>query len=288
MSKTVILAAGGDLRQAYMCRELAADHKVYSWGIAPGQGDTIALDTPDQLTEGAEVLILPILSDDSLSVTAAGGTKLAFSKLIPCLDKGALVLGGRLRENQRKYFISQGLECEDYFLNESLVLRNCIPTAEGTVQIAMEQTRKTIRSSKVLIVGYGRTARACAALFRAVGADCTAAARRSSARAAAWTDGIKAISITDIRESIPNFDIVINTVPAMILDASVLRAAAPDSLVIDIASKPGGTDFGAAENLGINAVHALALPSKTAPATAGEIIACTVRDILQERRKQNV
>ena len=45
----------------------------------------------------------------------------------------------------------------------------------------------------------------------------------------------------------------------------------------------GGTDFDAAEALGIRAEHALALPGKCAPDTAGALIAQTVLTILQER-----
>ena len=55
------------------------------------------------------------------------------------------------------------------------------------------------------------------------------------------------------------------------------------ALVIDLASLPGGTDFDAAEALGIRAEHALALPGKCAPDTAGALIAQTVLTILQER-----
>ncbi len=57
----------------------------------------------------------------------------------------------------------------------------------------------------------------------------------------------------------------------------------PGALVIDLASLPGGTDFDAAEALGIRAEHALALPGKCAPDTAGALIAQTVLTILQER-----
>lgn len=46
---------------------------------------------------------------------------------------------------------------------------------------------------------------------------------------------------------------------------------------------PGGTDFAAAEELGLHAEHALALPGRCAPQTAGALIAQTVLAILEER-----
>ena len=55
------------------------------------------------------------------------------------------------------------------------------------------------------------------------------------------------------------------------------------SLIVDLASKPGGTDFAAARRLGHTALHALSLPTVWAPETAGEVLARTVQAILQER-----
>ena len=62
------------------------------------------------------------------------------------------------------------------------------------------------------------------------------------------------------------------------------RPALPGgALIIDLASLPGGTDFAAAEELGLHAEHALALPGRCAPQTAGALIAQTVLTILEER-----
>ena len=63
-----------------------------------------------------------------------------------------------------------------------------------------------------------------------------------------------------------------------------LKHVSRDSLIIDLASKPGGVDFDTAGKLGLKVVWALSLPGKIAPVTSGEIIACTVLNILKERR----
>ena len=55
-----------------------------------------------------------------------------------------------------------------------------------------------------------------------------------------------------------------------------------NTLIIDLASLPGGVDFDTAEKLGIYAVRALSLPGKCAPKTAGEIIKTNVFDIIKE------
>ncbi len=50
---------------------------------------------------------------------------------------------------------------------------------------------------------------------------------------------------------------------------------------VNLSPLPSGVDFGAAEARGIRAIHALALPGKTAPETAGEIVAQSVREMLE-------
>ena len=55
-----------------------------------------------------------------------------------------------------------------------------------------------------------------------------------------------------------------------------------DVLLIDLASAPGGVDFKMAKNLGVRAIHALALPGKYSPRSAGEIIESTILTILKE------
>ena len=53
---------------------------------------------------------------------------------------------------------------------------------------------------------------------------------------------------------------IINTVPAPVITESYIRALPADALIIDIASKPGGTDFDAAKRFGITARLSLGLP----------------------------
>ena len=73
---------------------------------------------------------------------------------------------------------------------------------------------------------------------------------------------------------------------APVLPRTLLQRLPAGALIIDLASLPGGTDFAAAEELGLHAEHALALPGRCAPQTAGALIAQTVLAILEEREEQ--
>ena len=69
-------------------------------------------------------------------------------------------------------------------------------------------------------------------------------------------------------------------------NALAARCSAACSKSLIPLSLPGGTDFAAAEELGLHAEHALALPGRCAPQTAGALIAQTVLAILEEREEQ--
>lgn len=288
MKKTVFLCVGGDARQTYTAQALTKIGRVYTYGMDDKGEDTIPLAHLDQLTEKADVLVLPLMKADGLDISSSRNVKVSCSDVSTHLKKNALVAGGLLRRDQIEYFSSLGFDVKDYYKREELVIRNCIPTAEGALQIAMQELAVTVNGSTVLVIGYGRVAKACAKLFRAVGADVTISARKLSALAEAEGAGYKAELITALAENISGYTIIINTVPAMILDEKLLGVMDKNSLIIDLASRPGGVDHETATKLNRRVVWALGLPAKAAPMTAGEIIARTVTDILNERGTKNV
>jgi dipicolinate synthase subunit A len=71
----------------------------------------------------------------------------------------------------------------------------------------------------------------------------------------------------------------------MIVTAQVIAQLPQRACIIDLASKPGGTDFRFAEKRGIKALLAPGLPGIVAPKTAGRIIAnCLIQIILADNR----
>ena len=163
-------------------------------------------------------------------------------------------------------------------------MRNAVPTAEGAVQILLEEMPQTIFGSSIVVLGCGRIGTRMAVLLKALGAHVTVAARDPAARAFAEMLGCRSIPFTALKEAAAQADVLCNTVPAPVVTQGILEAIKPDALVLDLASKPGGVDWDAAQTLGRRVVWALSLPGKTAPVTAGHIIAVTAEHILEERR----
>lgn len=205
------------------------------------------------------------------------------ARTLQSVQPGTLLLAGRPGVPVRRAAQENNLPLVDYFQRPELECLNAVPTAEGCLALLLQLRQRTIWESDFLVLGYGRIGRAVARRLDLLGGHVTVAARSAEQRANARCAGHHAAPLCHLQTLLPRHDAVINTIPAMVLPRAMLQCLPPESLVIDLASRPGGTDFGAAEALGIRAEHALALPGKCAPRTAGTLIAQTVLTILEEK-----
>ena len=222
----------------------------------------------------ADVILLPLPLD---------AEKADLARLLRAAKPGAVALGGKISPQAQQLARAAGVPLLDYFARRELEVLNAIPTAEGCIAILLHNRRRTLWGSPVLVLGYGRVGRALAARLRGLGALVTVAARSAEQRALAQSEGCRAIPLTELAEAAPAFDTAVNTIPAPVLGRETLQKLRPGALVVDLASRPGGTDFAAAQTAGVRAIHALSLPARCAPETAGEFVARAVLDILQER-----
>ncbi len=171
-------------------------------------------------------------------------------------------------------------QLEVIFARDDIAIYNSISTAEATLHIAIEETDYTVHGAHVAVIGFGRVGFTVARLFKNVGAYVTVFARKDRDIARITEMGLNAARMHRLAEEINKSSICINTVPHPILDEPVLTNMDMDTLIIDLASAPGGTDFKFAREKGINAIHALGLPGKTAPKSAGKILADTILHLL--------
>lgn len=117
---------------------------------------------------------------------------------------------------------------------------NALPTAEGAVQIALEELPVTLHGARALVLGYGRVGKLTAHRLAALGAQVTVAARSYEALAWAEAYGHAAQQLSDLSGYLCGYDLVVNTVPRRVLTRELLEELKEGCLVIDLASKPGG------------------------------------------------
>ena len=170
------------------------------------------------------------------------------------------VFGGAFDQEWIRFLEENKITYYDFMKLSEVVEGNACITAEATVAEVLRYGARSIAGQKVLITGYGCCGCRIARIFAVFGAEVTVAARREEVRAQIETDGYKTCDFVEIKEIIGDMQTVINTVPSMVITEELIRKMSSESLIIDIASKPGGTDFEAARHHGITAKLSLGLP----------------------------
>ncbi|MCI9414704.1 MAG: dipicolinate synthase subunit DpsA [Clostridiales bacterium] len=277
---------GGDLRSAYLAGALAADgYKVITSGFDSTDLPpcVTGCTNPAQAASLADFVILPLpVTTDASTLNAPfSRVRITLDQVLNSVGPEQKLAGGSVSEVVRKEAEKRGLTIYDYFSREELAIHNSVPTAEGAIQLAMEETPITISGARCLITGYGRIGRTLARLLVALGADVTVAARKFADLAWATTQGCAVVEMEHMADA-GDFDVIFNTVPVMLFDRELLTKMDRGTLLIDLASRPGGVDFNAAAELQIKTIWALSLPGRVAPKSSGLFIKNTILNMIKE------
>lgn len=277
--KTAIF--GGDKRMLFAAKAFAQDgHEVYAAGFDHLESlCEIQICTAEEAAGRCDLAVLPVrpVSNGEYLNAPFSGEKILIKELMEQIgDKPVFTGAGR---QIGPYAVGK---LYDYAVEESFVLRNAELTAEGAIGILLNEYERAICGCPVLVTGYGRIGSVLSGYLKALGADVTVAARKPESRAAAEKSGLHAEDYPQIDYA--EYHVVINTVPAFVLDKSAVDRMREDVFIIDLASVPGGVDFQRAKERELTCIHALSLPGKTAPLTAGTIIKDTVMNILSREQ----
>lgn len=283
-----IAVVGGDDRELVLIPELVRQGaQVSVTGFLPCNElvhTRRAVDVKEAVA-GVQVVILPMPGTDDRGVIRAvySTRELVLSEeVVRNLVPDTLILIGTAKPFLREWARRYRLRLREIAEEDEVAILNSIPTAEGAIQMAMEQLPVTIHRSQAYVLGFGRIGQTLARMLQSLGAFTTVVARSHAALARAYEQGHQVLPFQDLSHYIGQAQVVFNTVPALVLTREVLAAAASDVLIIDLASVPGGTDFKAAENMNLKAILAPGLPGKVAPRTAGEILARVIPRLIRQ------
>ena len=270
---------GGDLRQIYLAKKLQKDkNEVFVCGFE----NFVGFDKLKLKSLKISDLILPVPASRNKKVINApfSNSDIVLSEKLFSNLKNKVVFAGivsSLIEDVKP----SGLYIRDYYQREDFLIPNALLTAEGAVSIALKEYGKSIFSSRCLVVGFGRIGKILAKLLKNMGAKVTVSARSVKDVSLAKISGFETTNVSKISEK-ADFDLIFNTVPALVLNEGVLGYLSSARMIIDLASSPGGTDKLAAEELGIKLIPALGIPGKCFPEAAGEIIADVIYKMIEE------
>lgn len=228
----------------------------------------------------ADVIVTTIpFTRDGTNIT---GTEFKIEELITFLsERKKILITGSIPLNIRDILREKGVEYYDVMQSDKLAIKNAIPTAEGAILEAIENSDRTLYSSNILILGYGKIGKALAKRLEGFGANIYIEARKSSDIAYINCQNYQAVKLEELGKYLPKFDYIFNTVPHILLNKERLDILKKDALIVDLASVPGGVDFTAAKELGLNVVWALSLPSKCAPKSAARYLKEEIESIFE-------
>ena len=284
---------GGDLRTIKLARMLAEDgNKVYTYGLEKAeelknQDNIIFCEKLSKVIQDVEIVIGPIpFSSNGKEINSPFSDKDISIRELMHIINAKILIAGSITPEVYDMANDEYIEIIDIMKREELAVLNTISTAEGTIEIAISNTNKILHGSNVLVLGFGRIGKVLARKLSGLSAKVTCAARKDEDLAWIRAYGHRATNINSLGENLSKYDVIINTVPHLILTEEKLEYVKDDCLLIDLASNPGGIDKKAVKDRNLKLIWALALPGKVAPVTTAEFIKDTIYNILKEVYKK--
>ncbi len=265
---------GGDKRQKYAAEMLASKAQVnvigecYSNCVGCNICNNIA-----KALHNCGVIVLPLPVGKMENVVG-------FDELISAINgKEALVLGGKFSQYMKQILLENEIKSLDYYEDEAFALKNAYLTAEGALSYAMNAYDGDLKTARIGIIGYGRIGSALGELLRGLLCrNITVFARREEALVVACERGLSRSFISP--DTVYDLDLIFNTVPTRVISDKQILEMTSDTVLIELASMPGGFDSDIAEQSGVKVIKAQGIPGVYAPRTAGRILAETITELL--------
>ncbi|UOQ85626.1 dipicolinic acid synthetase subunit A [Gracilibacillus salinarum] len=235
------------------------------------------------VTSQLDGIILPItgIDENGFVETMFSGEKIQLTEeWFKSLPSHCKIFTGITTSKLDSYINNYNLSLETLMDRDDVAIYNSIPTAEGAIMLAIKHTDFTIHHADVFVFGFGRVGQTTASSFAGLGANVSVISKDESELARIYEKGWQPYHLEQVEDHMDDCQILINTIPAKIVDKKLLEKMNNQAIIIDLASKPGGIDFDFAKTRGIDAIHALGLPGMVAPKTAGEILANTIAKLL--------
>lgn len=267
----VLWALGGDERYSWAVRDFRdKGFSVKTWGV-PGEKDHVP--HMQEALAGARLVLLPMkpFCGEELKIS---GEAVDTARLPELLGEGAILIAGSFPAKIEAWLQGQGIRCVNVLEWEPYLLINGAITAEGAVSLALRAMNRTVAGANILVIGWGRIGEALSRKIQALDGRVTVAVRREEQKTKAKLLGFHGVTTGVYEDGLEKYDLIVNTVPQKIISPKQFETIREDCTLIELASKPGG--FPESQHV----LQGQGLPGKTAPRTAGEILAWAVRDCL--------
>lgn len=302
-----VAVVGGDLRMLeHMRGARAAGATVQHYGSVPGAVEAAGRPQAPSLKEavkGAKIISCPIPgvgTNGSLFAKYTSEELLMTPDVLHGAAPGALMFTYCETPQLIEWARGTPVEVIGYGEDDELCILHAIPTAEGAIKLAIENTDVTLLGMPVLCFGMGRIGTSVAQAFDWMKARVTVTARNPGQLARARAMGLDAISLSGLLsdlDRLDQFSLLVSSSSERVVTREMIAHTRPDAVIMDLCSPPGSVDFDAARELNRKVVWGRA-QAGTAPRTAGahewQVLMRFVRQRMQiggcdaARRRQRV
>lgn len=270
MKKIAVLS--GDKRQASACRYLKENgYDAYLKNNMDFHDDDVILCGTPLLKNGE------YLNCDFHSAFPA-------ETFLGLLRKNQYVFAGAIPQEIRTSAQEKGLQLFDLLDVPLLVWNNAYLTAEALVGKIITDTDFSLRKAKVLIIGFGRCGMNLAALLKSFGAEIFVYDHTEVNLARAASFGCRIAEYEQLDTLLPEFRLIINTVPKKILTLKHYQKISRQCVLYDISSSPYGFSKDTASENHLSLYTCPGLPGKYTPQAAGEFIARTIISYMERKK----
>lgn len=276
----------GDMRSYELAKILIEKGhrvKLYGFNALNVQEKITGENSIKDAVKDVDVVITPIpMTRDGININAPYDEgDIPIEELFRSMNEDQVLIGGKTGACMAMKE-SYGIKVVDIMDREEMAVLNAIPTAEGALQLALEEMKTTIHGSESLVLGFGRIGKVMANLLKAVGSEVSVLARKHSDISWIKVYGYTPVYIYDLKKALANTDLIINTIPKVILNEGLLKEIEEDTLIIDLASMPGGIEYGEVQRRDLKVIHALGLPGKVAPVSSARYMVDVIYNIIEE------
>lgn len=272
---------GGDRRQLYAALAAQSEGKeVCVCGLENEKTDLPALPIDNFLEHcGTVILPLPVTRDGKTLNAPMARQSIYCDDALARTCAHKRVFGGMTARLNECSPLWQQANVRDYYAREELTTGNAYLTAEAALALAINETEGSLLGERCLVTGFGRIGKALCGMLRGIGAQVDCCARRAEELAAIRAIGCGAVRYQDLAGA---YSMVFNTVPAPVLGQRQLARLAPDTVLMELASAPGGIDSTAASRLNLRVISAPSLPGRVSPKAAGQLVWKTITNMMEE------
>lgn len=189
------------------------------------------------------------------------------------LPSNIMLYAGATLEAFTPILAAKNITYHNLLKDEIFTVKNANLTCEGVLALILNSSNKSIYDNNILILGGGRIAKGLTSLFTKLGATFSLVSFNKIKFPEYYIYSKNCYFGYSFLKDISTFDIIVNTIPATIIDDTVITKIAPNTIFIEVASV---NCLNKAKVKNFTYLEAPGLPQKYSAYTAGKLMYETI------------